>query len=86
MAAKILSSICTGGIMFLLWFLVNLCRDRKMTPEKRVARVLPQEPTGDRQWMNPFPGTTYDYRNRSLHDDHRAPVAAVKSYQDIWDE
>jgi hypothetical protein len=86
MAAYILFSVCIGGIMFLLWVLVNLCRDRKTTPDNRAVRVFPEEPTWEGPWMTPFPGTTYDYRNRSLHSEHRVPVAALTSYQDVWDE
>ncbi|HEY4045229.1 MAG TPA: hypothetical protein VGM27_00055 [Acidobacteriaceae bacterium] len=94
MVDKALFSVCLAGIIFMLWFLVNLCMDHK-APSHPV-RPSPRDPARgeprDTQWINPFPGETYDYRKQSFSRDRRAAVAdraavaGVRSLQDVWDE
>jgi hypothetical protein len=84
MADKVLFSICIAGMIFQLWFLVNLCRDHKASSHP-VVPTGPLEPSRDTQWINPFPRQTYDYRKRSSSGRRHAELAG-RSLQDVWDE
>lgn len=85
MADKVLFSICIAGMIFLLWFLVNLCRDHKASSHP-VVPTEPLESARETQWIKPFPGQTYDYRRHSSSGRRHAALAGVRSLQDVWDE